>query len=174
MTCLRRERVNKIHPGFLFTFLAYFSTVESHRKVNKSAEQSWWAMVDFGLFSGLGRVYKIIHFSRVFFTSGYTIWCFLMKSQRLKRTSLKFCVWSFHPMNQVWMSTQGILSWYAAGVYVVIVVWVFTMPFLSLGRTQTTGIRWQRSTHSYLWYREQLCPCSNIGWSLSINHVSQI
>ena len=40
MTCLRRERVNKIHPGFLFTFLAYFSTVESHRKVNKSAEQS--------------------------------------------------------------------------------------------------------------------------------------
>lgn len=52
--------------------------------------------------------------------------------------------------------------------------WVFTMPFLSLGRTQTTGIRWPRSTHSYLWYREQLCPCSNIGWSLSINHVSQI
>lgn len=174
MTCLRRERVNKIHPGFLFTFLAYFSTVESHRKVNKSAEQSWWAMVDFGLFSVPWRVYKIIHFSRVFFTSGYTIWCFSMKSQRLKRTSLKFCVWSFHPMNQVWMSTQGILSKYAAGVYVVIVVWVFTMPFLSLGRTQTTGIRWPRSTHSYLWYREQLCPCSNIGWSLSINHVSQI
>ena len=110
MTCLRRERVNKIHPGFLFNFLAYFLTVESHRKVNESAEQSWWAMVDFGWFSGPGRVYKIIHFSRVFFTSGYTIWCFSMKSQRLKRTSLKFCVWSFHPMNQVWMSTQGILS----------------------------------------------------------------
>lgn len=105
------KREGKQNSSGLFVyFLAYFSTVESHRKVNKSAEQSWWAMVDFGLFSGPGRVYKIIHFSRVFFTSGYTIWCFSMKSQRLKRTSLKFCVWSFHPMNQVWMSTQGILS----------------------------------------------------------------